>query len=165
VLAGAGGEDRDEEGEALDSVSHAVRNTGPAQRFVRRAALGLQSTNRMRGFIGVFLLIAGCSGVEGRQPAGVATTQSEVSAPIGCVEVGGGELQEGLNLGLGGGNVSVTAVQRHGGNPIGFAVSSTATNLFFIVTSDDVSCSDGDSFLSASPITRVEFCAGANGCL
>jgi hypothetical protein len=113
----------------------------------------------------LFLLIAGCSGVEGRQPAGVATTQSEVSAPIGCVEVGGGELQEGLKLGLGSGEVTVTAVQRHGGNPIGFTISSTATDPFFIVTAGNVSCSDGDSYLSTVPITRVDFCAGANGCL
>ena len=130
-----------------------------------RPASALQSMARMRGFIGLFLLFAGCSGVEGRQPSGVATTQSESAAPIGCVEVGGGELQAGLKLGIGGGNVTVTAVERRGGNPIGFSVAATAPNMFFIVTAANVSCSDGNSYLSASPITRVDFCAGANGCL
>jgi hypothetical protein len=109
--------------------------------------------------------LAGCSGVEGRQPAGVATTQSESAAPIGCVEVGGGELQQGLKLGLGGGDVTVSAVERHGGNAVGFSVTATAPNVFFIVTAANVSCSDGSSFLSATPITRVDFCAGANGCI
>jgi hypothetical protein len=119
----------------------------------------------MRGFIGVFLLIAGCSGVEGRQPAGVSTTQSESAPPIGCVEVGGGELQSGLKLGIGGGDITVTAVERKGGNPVGFSVSSTAPNTFFIVSAASVSCSDGDSYLSAAPITRVDFCAGLSGCI
>jgi hypothetical protein len=119
----------------------------------------------MRLCIGMILCLAGCSGVEGRQPTGVAATQSESAAPIGCVKVGGGELQEGLKLGLGGGDITVTGVQRHGGDAIGFAVSSTAPNVFFIVTAANVSCSDGDSFLNGSPITRVDFCEGASGCL
>lgn len=111
------------------------------------------------------LLLGGCSGVEGRQPGGVAATQSESAPPIGCVQIGGGELQAGLTLGLGGGDVVVTGVQHRGGSPIGFTVSSTAPQLFFIVTAGDVSCTDGDSYLSASPISRVDFCSGANGCL
>ena len=119
----------------------------------------------MRAWIGLILLLGGCSGVEGRQPGGVAATQSESQTPIGCVEVGGGELQAGLTLGLGGGDVVVTAVQHRGGSPIGFTVSATAPQLFFIVTAGDVSCTDGDSYLSASPISRVDFCSGANGCL
>ena len=119
----------------------------------------------MRACIGLILLIGGCSGVEGRRPSGVAATQSEEAAPIGCVEVGGGELQAGLKLGLGGGQVTVTAVQHRGGDALGFTVSSTAASLFFIVTASNVSCSDGDSFASASPISRVDFCTGANGCL
>jgi hypothetical protein len=119
----------------------------------------------MRAWIGLIVLIGGCSGVEGRQPSGVAATQSEEAAPIGCVEVGGGELQAGLRLGLGGGDVTVTAVQHHGGDAVGFTVSSTASQLFFIVTAANVSCSDGDSFLSGSPISRVDFCSGASGCL
>jgi hypothetical protein len=119
----------------------------------------------MRAWIGVILLIGGCSGVEGRQPSGVAATQSEESAPIGCVQVGGGELQAGLKLGLGSGDVIVTAVQHHGGDPVGFTVSTTAPDLFFVVTASNVSCSDGDSFLSDSPISRVDFCSGANACL
>ena len=119
----------------------------------------------MRAWIGLVLLLGGCSGVEGRQPSGVAATQSESAAPVGCVEIGGGELQPGLKLGLGGGDVTVTAVQHHGGDPIGFTVSSTAPEVFFIVTAANVSCTDGDSFLSATPITRVDFCAGANGCI
>jgi hypothetical protein len=119
----------------------------------------------MRAWIGLIFLIGGCSGVEGRQPTGVAATQSESAAPIGCVEVGGGELQAGLKLGLGGGDVTVTAVQHKGGAPIGFTVSATAPQLFFIVTAGDTSCTDGDSYLSASPISRVDFCSGANGCL
>jgi len=64
-----------------------------------------------------------------------------------------------------GGDVTVTAVQHHGGDPVGFTVSTTAPDLFFVVTASNVSCSDGDSFLSGSPITRVDFCSGANGCL
>ena|SRR5947209_6378151 len=119
----------------------------------------------MRAWIGLVLLIGGCSGIEGRQPSGVAATQSEESAPIGCVQVGGGELQAGLKLGLGGGDVTITAVQHHGNDPVGFTLSTTATNVFFVVTASNVSCSDGDSFLSGSPITRVDFCSGANGCL
>ncbi len=119
----------------------------------------------MRGIVGVLLLISGCSGVEGRQAPGVATTQSEAAAPIGCVQLGGGELQAGLKLGLGGGDVTVTAVQHQGTSPVGFTVSATAPDFFFIVTADNVSCSNGDSFLSGSPITRVDFCAGASGCL
>jgi hypothetical protein len=119
----------------------------------------------MRAWIGLILLLGGCSGVEGRQPGGVAATQSESAAPIGCVEVGGGELQVGLTLGLGGGDVVVTAVQHKGGAAIGFNVSSTAPDLFFIVNAGDTSCTDGDSYLSASPISRVDFCSGANGCL
>jgi hypothetical protein len=119
----------------------------------------------MRLWIGVILCVAGCSGVEGRQPAGVETTQSESAAPIGCVEVGGGELQKGLKLGLTGGDVTVTAVQHKGTNPIGFTVSSTAPNVFFIVTAANVSCSDGSSFVSGAPITRVDFCTGTNGCI
>jgi hypothetical protein len=117
-----------------------------------------------RAFV-ILLLMAGCSGVEGRSPTGVSTTQSEAAPPVGCVEVGGGELQAGLKLGLGGGDVTVTAVQRKGGAPIGFTVSATAPELFFIVTAGDVSCTDGDSYLSANPISRVDFCSGANGCL
>ena len=113
----------------------------------------------------MLLVIAGCSGVEGRQPAGVATTQSESAAPIGCVQIGGGELQTGLKLGVGGGDITVTAVERHGANPIGFSVSSTAPDTFFIVTAGNVSCSDGSSFLSGAPITRVDFCAGMSGCI
>ncbi len=119
----------------------------------------------MRAWIGLVLLLGGCQGVDGRQPSGVAQTQSESAAPGGCVEVGGGELQAGLKLGLGGGDVTVTAVQHQGGAPIGFTVSSTAPQTFFIVTAGNVSCTDGDSFLSATPITRVDFCAGASGCL
>lgn len=119
----------------------------------------------MRAWIGLILLLGGCGGVEGRQPPGVAATQSEAAAPIGCVTVGGGELQAGLTLGLGGGDVTVTAVEHKGAAPVGFSLTSTAPNTFFIVTAADVSCSDGDSYLSATPITRVDFCAGANGCL
>lgn len=119
----------------------------------------------MRAWIGLVLLLGGCYGVEGRQPAGVAATQSESAAPVSCVEVGGGELQAGLKLGLGGGDVTVTAVQHHGGSAVGFTVSATAPQLFFIVTAGNVSCSDGDSFASGTPISRVDFCAGANGCL
>lgn len=119
----------------------------------------------MRACIGLILLLGGCSGVEGRQPSGVATTQSEEAAPTGCVVIGGGELQAGLKLGLGSGEVTVTAVQHHGGDAVGFTVSSTAPDLFFVVTAGNVSCSDGDSFLSGTPITRVDFCSGANACL
>ena len=119
----------------------------------------------MRAWIGLVLLLGGCSGVEGRQPAGMETTQSAAAAPGGCVEVGGGELQAGLKLGLGGGDVTVTAVQHHGSEPVGFTVSATAPQLFFIVSAGSISCSDGDSFVSAWPITRVDFCSGANGCL
>jgi hypothetical protein len=120
---------------------------------------------RMRGVFGLMLLIAGCSGVDGRQPAGVAATQSESAAPVDCVKIGGGELQPGLTLGLTGGDVTVTAVQRQGNEPIGFAITATATDPFFIVSAGNVSCSDGDSFLSTTPITRVDFCTGAGGCL
>jgi hypothetical protein len=134
--------------------------------FVREIlAGGLQHRANMRGLVGVLLLVAGCSGIEARQPPGVATTQSESAPPIGCVELGGGELQTGLTLGLGGGGVTVESVARTGGNPVGFTVSSTAPQFFFIVTSDDVSCSNGDSYLSGSPITRVDFCSGADGCI
>ena len=119
----------------------------------------------MRACIGLILLLGGCSGVEGRQPAGAETTQSEAAAPIGCVEIGGGELQAGLTLGLGGGDVTVTDVQHQGGSAVGFTIAATAPQVFFIVTSSDVSCSDGDSFLSKAPISRVDFCAGASGCL
>ena len=119
----------------------------------------------MRAWMGLIVLLAGCSGVEGRQPGGVAATQSESAPPIGCVEIGGGELQAGLKLGLGGGEVTVTAVEHRGGAPVGFTVSSTASQLFFIVTAGDVSCTDGNSYLSANPISRVDFCAGANGCI
>jgi len=119
----------------------------------------------MRVWIGLILLVGGCSGVEGRQPDGVAATQSESTAPAGCVEVGGGELQTGLTLGLSGGNVVVTAVERRGNAAIGFSVSGTAPQRFFIVSAGNVSCSDGDSYLSPDPITRVDFCAGLNGCL
>jgi hypothetical protein len=120
---------------------------------------------RMRWVFGALLLIAGCSDIEPRQPAGVATTQSESTAPVGCVQVGGGELQPGLTLGLGGGSVTVTAVQHKGNAPVGFSVSGDAPQRFFIVTAGNVSCSDGDSYLSATPITRVDFCAGVNGCI
>ena len=119
----------------------------------------------MRAWIGLILLLGGCSGVDGRQPAGAETTQSEAAAPIGCVEIGGGELQAGLKLGLGGGDVTVTDVQHKGGSAVGFTVATTAPQLFFIVTAADVSCSDGDSFASAAPISRVDFCSGQNGCL
>ena len=119
----------------------------------------------MRGVFGLLLLIAGCSGVEGRQPAGVATTQSESAAPGGCVQIGGGELQPGLTLGLAGGSVTVTAVQHHGNDPVGFAITSTAPDTFFIVTAGNTSCSDGDSYLSGDAISRVDFCAGASGCI
>lgn len=119
----------------------------------------------MRAWIGLVLLLGGCSGIEGRQPGGAEQTQSESAPPGGCVVIGGGELQAGLKLGLGGGDVTVTAVQHRGGDAIGFTVSSTAPQTFFVVTAGNVSCTDGDSFLSASPITRVDFCAGANGCL
>ena len=119
----------------------------------------------MRAWMGLILLIGGCSGIEGRQPSGVATTQSEESAPIGCVQLGGGELQAGLKLGLGSGEVTVTAVQHRGGDAVGFTISTTAPDLFFVVTTNNLSCSDGDSFLSDSPIHRVDFCSGANGCL
>ena len=94
----------------------------------------------MRAWLGLILLLGGCSGVEGRQPAGAETTQSESAAPIGCVEVGGGELQAGLKLGLGGGDVTVTDVQHKGGSAVGFTVSSTAPQFFFIVTAANVSC-------------------------
>ena len=125
----------------------------------------LQAVARMRAWIGLVLLLGGCQGVEGRQADGVTETQTQATAPVSCVEVGGGELQAGLKLGLGGGDVTVTAVQHRGGNAIGFTVSATAPQLFFIVTAADTSCSDGDSFLSAAPISRVQFCAGTNGCL
>jgi hypothetical protein len=119
----------------------------------------------MRGVFGLLLLIAGCSGIEGRQPAGVAATQSESTPPVGCVQIGGGELQTGLTLGIGDGEVTVTEVQRQGNDPIGFAITSTATDTFFIVTSGNTTCSDGDSYVSTSPISRIDFCAGASGCL
>ncbi|HEY2749424.1 MAG TPA: hypothetical protein VGL86_32620 [Polyangia bacterium] len=95
----------------------------------------------------------------------MATTQSESTPPVGCVQIGGGELQPGLTLGIGGGAVTVTDVQREGNNPIGFAITSTAPETFFIVTAGNVSCSDGDSYLSGTPITRVDFCTGSSGCL
>lgn len=119
----------------------------------------------MRGLIGVLLLVVGCSGVEGRQPVGAVATQSESTAPAGCVQLGGGELQSGLTLGVGGGDITVTAVQRLGNSPVGFSVTGTAPDRFFIVTAGTVSCSDGDSYLSAEPITRVDFCAGISGCI
>ena len=119
----------------------------------------------MRWVCGVFLLIAGCSGVAGRQPSGVVSTQSETLPPGGCVQIGGGELQEGLTLGLGGGDVIVTGVERVGNAPVGFSVTGTAPDRFFIVTAGNVSCSDGDSYLSAQPITRIDFCAGVSGCI
>ena len=93
----------------------------------------LQAVARMRAWIGLVLLLGGCQGVEGRQADGVTETQTQATAPVSCVEVGGGELQAGLKLGLGGGDVTVTAVQHRGGNAIGFTVSATAPQLFFII--------------------------------
>lgn len=120
----------------------------------------------MRRFIGMVLVIAGCSGVEGRQPTVEAQTRSETPPPVSCVEVGGGELQAGLTLGLGGGDVRVTAVQEHAGSAVGFTVQATAPGFFYIVSADNNVCSDGSSFVSAAPITRVDFCSGgASGCL
>jgi hypothetical protein len=80
------------------------------------------------------------------------------------VEVGGGELQPGLTLGLGGGSITVTAVEHKGNDPVGFTITSDAPQAFFIVTAGNVSCSNGDSYLSATPITRVDFCSGIDGC-
>ena len=119
----------------------------------------------MRAWIGLILLLGGCSGVEGRRTGWGGNDAIGGAGPHGCVEVGGGELQAGLTLGLGGGNVTVTDVQHQGGDAVGFTIAATAAQVFFIVTTDDVSCSDGDSFLSKAPISRVDFCSGASGCL
>jgi hypothetical protein len=119
----------------------------------------------MRRLIGILLVIAGCSGAETRQPPVEAQTRSETPPPLSCVEIGGGELQVGLTLGLGGGDVRVTAVQSHGGSPIGFSVETSASDFFAIISAGNNMCSDGKSFVSAAPITRVDFCTGGTGCL
>ena len=118
----------------------------------------------MRRLIGIFLVIAGCSGVEPRQPPVEAQTRSETPPPVSCVEVGGGELQPGLTFGFGSGDVRVSAVQHQDGAAIGFTVDTGAPDFFFIVSAGDTTCSDGKSFVSAAPITRVDFCTGGTGC-
>src|SRR5438445_1194232 len=110
----------------------------------------------------VLALVAGCAG-GGTEPdsTGLAAQAASPAPQAACVTVGGGELQAGLTLGLGGGDVRVTGVQDVGGARLGFSVTSTAADFHYVVTSGaDTQCSAAAAYAGGKGIDRVTFCTG-----
>ncbi|MDB4968839.1 MAG: hypothetical protein JWN44_4528 [Myxococcales bacterium] len=119
----------------------------------------------MRRFLCVLALAAGCAGGGTEvDSTGVAAQAASPAPQAACVTVGGGELQAGLTLGLGG-DIEVTGVQELGGTPVGFSVSSSAADFHYVVTSgSDSSCSAAGAYAGGKGIDRVTFCTGGSGC-
>jgi hypothetical protein len=125
----------------------------------------LQRLGRMRAMVGVLCLVAGCAGGGGSPESAGQGVATAPQAAASCVTVGGGELQIGLTLGLGGGDVRVVAVEDVGGRRVGFAFEATAPDVSYIVTSgSDSVCAVAPDWSGSQTIDRVTFCTGAGGC-